>query len=43
LAQALECRGRLPQEVQHTIFEAAVVACLALFLHDRHPRTSTRE
>jgi len=43
--------GSLPQEIQHAIFEEAVVAGhhderdeslreqLAVFLHDRHPRT----
>jgi len=44
--------SRLPQDVQHDLFEAAVLAGhanerdeslrerLALFLHDRHPRTA---
>ena len=43
--------GRLPQHVQHTIFEQAVIAGhhderdealreqLAAFLHEKHPRT----
>ena len=38
--------GELPTEVQHNMFEAAVRAAgrgareeLALFLHQRHPRT----
>ncbi|RAI40260.1 hypothetical protein [Rhodoplanes roseus] len=44
--------GRLPQDVQHDLFEEAILAghaserdeglreSLALFLHDRHPRTA---
>jgi hypothetical protein len=44
--------GRLPQDIQHMLFEKAVVAGhhderdeslreqLAAFLHDRHPRTA---
>lgn len=44
--------SRLPQDVQHDLFEATVLAGhanerdeslrerLALFLHDRHPRTA---
>jgi hypothetical protein len=44
--------GRLPQDIQHLLFEKAVVAGhhderdeslreqLAAFLHDRHPRTA---
>jgi len=52
LGQAvIGCWGGLPQPVQHTIFEQAVVCGhhderdeslreqLAAFLHDRHPRT----
>ena len=52
LGQAvLRLWGDLPQEIQQTIFESAVVAGhqterdeslreqLAVFLHDRHPRT----
>jgi hypothetical protein len=51
-AGVIRCWARLPQDVQHTIFEAAVVAGhhderdealreqLAVFLHDHHPRTS---
>jgi hypothetical protein len=50
-AGVIRCWGRLPQDVQHTIFEAAVVAGhhderdealreqLAVFLHNHHPRT----
>jgi hypothetical protein len=45
--------GGLPQEIQHTLFESAVVAGhhsekdemfreqLAAYLHDKHPRTQT--
>ncbi|MBV8512666.1 MAG: hypothetical protein JO289_21105 [Xanthobacteraceae bacterium] len=52
-AGVLECWGQLPQDIQHTIFEAAVLAGhhderdealreqLAVFLHDKHPRTMT--
>ena len=37
--------GRLPSEIQHELFEHAVHGDamrqrLAVFLHDRHPRTS---
>ena len=39
--------SRLPQDVQHHLFEQAVTSRgepirspLAIFLHDRHPRTS---
>jgi hypothetical protein len=39
--------GKLPQDVQHRLFEEAVSSLgesirpqLAVFLHDRHPRTS---
>jgi hypothetical protein len=39
--------GRLPADVQHNLFEEAVRSAgkgarerLAVFLHDRHPRTS---
>ena len=47
--------GRLPQEIQHTIFESAVLAGhhsekdemlreqLAAYLHDKHPRTHDPE
>jgi hypothetical protein len=40
--------SRLPHDVQQMLFEKAVTACgetlrpqLAVFLHERHPRTST--
>jgi hypothetical protein len=52
LGQAvLECWAHLPQDIQHTIFEKAVVCGhhderdealreqLAEYLHDHHPRT----
>jgi hypothetical protein len=39
--------GKLPAEVQQTLFEAAIGSAgkssrekLAIYLHDRHPRTS---
>ena len=39
--------GRLPTEIQHEIFEEVVTVCgetmrpqLAIFLHDKHPRTA---
>jgi hypothetical protein len=50
-AAVIRCWGNLPPEVQHTIFESAVLAGhrderdealreqLAVFLHERHPRT----
>ena len=50
-AAVIEAWGRLPQDIQHLLFEAAVVAGhrderdeslraqLAVFLHERHPRT----
>lgn len=54
LGQAvIEVWGNLPQEVQQSLFESAVVAGhhgepdeslreqLAVFLHDKHPRTET--
>jgi hypothetical protein len=53
LGQAvIESWGGLPQDIQHLLFEKAVVAGhhderdeslreqLAAFLHDRHPRTA---
>jgi hypothetical protein len=52
LGQAvIQSWGRLPQDIQHLLFEKAVVAGhhderdeslreqLATYLHDRHPRT----
>ncbi len=50
-AAVIKAWGRLPQDIQHVIFEEAVSAGhrgerdeslreqLAVFLHDRHPRT----
>jgi hypothetical protein len=53
LGQAvIEAWGRLPQDIQHLLFEKAVVAGhhderdeslrdqFAAFLHDQHPRTA---
>jgi hypothetical protein len=44
---ALACWGRLPQEIQQLLFESAAGnrddvfrSALALYLHDRHPRTA---
>lgn len=43
------CWGSLPQEIQHMVFEAVVDKRaefrdpLALFLHDRNPRTANAD